>query len=121
MASHHPTSRRHPASCKPARVRDFAQRQGDVAIQIWCMQTLHRPPVAMTRSTRSSPAQPAGLVFTILRNMFAQTIASGGAEVEDARGQLAKTLEDPAVAGAHREFEEFRAALDKLPQDQRRR
>ncbi|MGH6677393.1 MAG: sigma factor-like helix-turn-helix DNA-binding protein, partial [Bradyrhizobium sp.] len=40
-------------------------------------------------------------------------------EVEDAEGNYAKTLKTQPAQGAHLEFEEFRAALDKLPQDQR--
>jgi RNA polymerase sigma-70 factor (ECF subfamily) len=39
--------------------------------------------------------------------------------VEDADGSYAKTLKTQPAQGAHLEFEEFRAALDKLPQDQR--
>ena len=37
----------------------------------------------------------------------------------DAEGNYAKTLKTQPSQGAHLEFEEFRAALDKLPQDQR--
>ncbi len=48
---------------------------------------------------------PAWL-FTILRNLFAE-------------GSYAKTLKAQPAQNAHLEFEEFRAALDKLPQDQR--
>ena len=40
-------------------------------------------------------------------------------EVEDADGSYAKTLKTQPAQSAHLEFEEFRAALDKLPQDQR--
>src|SRR6266853_1676201 len=40
-------------------------------------------------------------------------------EVEDAAGSYAKTLKTQPAQSAHLEFEEFRAALDKLPQDQR--
>jgi len=39
--------------------------------------------------------------------------------VEDADGSYAKTLKTQPAQSAHLEFEEFRAALDKLPQDQR--
>jgi RNA polymerase sigma factor (sigma-70 family) len=39
--------------------------------------------------------------------------------VEDAEGNYAKTLKSQPGQNAHLEFEEFRAALDKLPQDQR--
>ena len=40
-------------------------------------------------------------------------------EVEDAEGNYAKTLKTQPAQNAHLEFEEFRVALDKLPQDQR--
>src|ERR1700759_4739314 len=40
-------------------------------------------------------------------------------EVEDADGGYAKTLKTQPSQNAHLEFEEFRAALEKLPQDQR--
>src|SRR6202034_857975 len=40
-------------------------------------------------------------------------------EVEDADGSYAKTLKTQPAQSAHLEFEEFRMALDKLPQDQR--
>ena len=39
--------------------------------------------------------------------------------MEDADGSYAKTLKTQPAQSAHLEFEEFRAALDKLPQDQR--
>ncbi len=48
---------------------------------------------------------PAWL-FTILRNLFRSD-------------SYAKTLKTQPAQNAHLEFEEFRAALDKLPQDQR--
>ena len=41
------------------------------------------------------------------------------AEVDDAEGNYAKTLKTQPSQSAHLEFEEFRTALDKLPQDQR--
>jgi RNA polymerase sigma-70 factor, ECF subfamily len=47
---------------------------------------------------------PAWL-FTILRNLF--------------RSDYPKTLKTQPAQSAHLEFEEFRAALEKLPQDQR--
>jgi RNA polymerase sigma-70 factor (ECF subfamily) len=39
--------------------------------------------------------------------------------VEDAEGNYAKTLKTQPSQNAHLEFEEFRGALEKLPQDQR--
>jgi RNA polymerase sigma-70 factor (ECF subfamily) len=61
---------------------------------------------------------PAWL-FTILRNLFRSDYRKRRREVEDAEGGYAKTLKAQPAQNAHLEFEEFRAALDKLPQDQR--
>jgi len=61
---------------------------------------------------------PAWL-FTILRNLFRSDYRKRRREVEDAEGNYAKTLKTQPAQGAHLEFEEFRAALEKLPQDQR--
>ena len=61
---------------------------------------------------------PAWL-FTILRNLFRSDYRKRRREVEDADGSYAKTLKRSRAQNAHLEFEEFRAALDKLPQDQR--
>ena len=58
-------------------------------------------------------------LFTILRNLFRSDYRKRRREVEDAEGNYAKTLKTQPSQGAHLEFEEFRAALDKLPQDQR--
>jgi len=61
---------------------------------------------------------PAWL-FTILRNLFRSDYRKRRREVEDADGNYAKTLKTQPSQSAHLEFEEFRTALDKLPQDQR--
>jgi len=61
---------------------------------------------------------PAWL-FTILRNLFRSDYRKRRREVEDADGNYAKTLKTQPAQRAHLEFEEFRVALDKLPQDQR--
>src|SRR5450631_4717057 len=61
---------------------------------------------------------PAWL-FTILRNLFRSDYRKRRREVEDAEGNYAKTLKTQPAQTAHLEFEEFRVALDKLPQDQR--
>ena len=58
-------------------------------------------------------------LFTILRNLFRSDYRKRRREVEDAEGNYAKTLKTQPAQNAHLEFEEFRAALDKLPQDQR--
>src|SRR6188508_1326341 len=61
---------------------------------------------------------PAWL-FTILRNLFRSDYRKRRREVEDADGNYAKTLKTQPAQSAHLEFEEFRVALDTLPQDQR--
>ncbi len=58
-------------------------------------------------------------LFTILRNLFRSEYRKRRREVEDADGNYAKTLKTQPSQSAHLEFEEFRTALDKLPQDQR--
>src|SRR5437762_3135870 len=63
----------------------------------------------------------AAWLFTILRNLFRSDYRKRRREVEDADGSYAKTLKTQPAQTAHLEFEEFRAALDKLPQDQRDR
>ncbi|QUS41431.1 sigma-70 family RNA polymerase sigma factor [Tardiphaga alba] len=61
---------------------------------------------------------PAWL-FTILRNLFRSDYRKRRREVEDADGSYANTLKTQPAQNAHLEFEEFRTALEKLPQDQR--
>src|ERR1700756_113246 len=61
---------------------------------------------------------PAWL-FTILRNLFRSEYRKRRREVEDAEGSHAKTLKTQPAQNAHLEFEEFRVALEKLPQDKR--
>src|SRR4051794_17789221 len=61
----------------------------------------------------------AAWLFTILRNLFRSDYRKRRREVEDADGSYAKTHKTQPAQSAHLEFEEFRAALDKLPQDQR--
>src|ERR1700680_1228171 len=69
-------------------------------------------------SVQPGSTLPAWL-FTILRNLFRSDYRKRRREVEDADGSYAKTLKTQPAQNAHLEFEEFRAALDKLPQDQR--
>ena len=61
---------------------------------------------------------PAWL-FTILRNLFRSEYRKRRREVEDADGRYAETLKSHPEQTGRVEFEEFRAALEKLPQDQR--
>lgn len=74
--------------------------------------------IANIDSFQPGSNMPAWL-FTILRNLFRSDYRKRRREVEDSEGNYAKTLKTQPSQGAHLEFEEFRAALDKLPQDQR--
>ena len=74
--------------------------------------------LANIHSFQPGTNMPAWL-FTILRNLFRSDYRKRRREVEDAEGNYAKTLKTQPSQNAHLEFEEFRVALDKLPQDQR--
>src|SRR6201985_1847993 len=61
---------------------------------------------------------PAWL-FTILRNLFRSEYRKRRREVEDADGRYAESLRSHPEQTGRVEFGEFRAALAKLPSDQR--
>jgi len=58
-------------------------------------------------------------LFTILRNLFRSEYRKRRREVEDADGSYAESLKSHPEQHGRVEFEEFRTALAKLPQDQR--
>ncbi len=58
-------------------------------------------------------------LFTILRNHFRSEYRKRRREVEDGDGSYAETLKSHPEQYGRVEFEEFRTALAKLPQDQR--
>jgi RNA polymerase sigma-70 factor (ECF subfamily) len=58
-------------------------------------------------------------LFTILRNLFRSEYRKRRREVEDSDGSYADTLKSQPEQTGHVEFEEFRKALELLPQDQR--
>jgi RNA polymerase sigma-70 factor, ECF subfamily len=58
-------------------------------------------------------------LFTILRNLFRSEYRKRRREVEDADGGYAATLRTAPDQQAHLDFEDLRAALAKLPPDQR--
>src|SRR6476620_5555022 len=58
-------------------------------------------------------------LFTILHNLFRSEYRKRRREVEDAEGRYAETLKSHPEQTGRVEFEEFRAALAKLPADQR--
>lgn len=58
-------------------------------------------------------------LFTILRNLFRSEYRKRRREVEDVDGSYADSLKSQPEQNGRVEFEEFRTALAKLPQDQR--
>jgi RNA polymerase sigma-70 factor (ECF subfamily) len=58
-------------------------------------------------------------LFTILRNLFRSEYRKRRREVEDPDGSYAETLKSQPEQTSRVEFEEFRVALNKLPDDQR--
>ena len=58
-------------------------------------------------------------LFTILRNLFRSEYRKRRREVPDGEGTYAETLKTQPEQASRVEFEEFRAALGKLPPDQR--
>src|ERR671929_304656 len=58
-------------------------------------------------------------LFTILRNLFRSEYRKRRREVEDTDGSYAETLKSHPEQNSRLEFQEFRAALSKLPPDQR--
>ena len=57
-------------------------------------------------------------LFTILRNLFRSEYRKRRREVEDTDGSYAESLKSHPEQHGRVEFEEFRAALARLPQDQ---
>ena len=58
-------------------------------------------------------------LFTILRNLFRSEYRKRRREVEDTDGSYAESLKSHPEQHSRLEFQEFRAALAKLPPDQR--
>src|SRR6184192_4948603 len=58
-------------------------------------------------------------LFTILRNLFRSEYRKRRREVEDTDGTYAESLKSHPEQHSRVEFDEFRAALAKLPPDQR--
>ena len=58
-------------------------------------------------------------LFTILRNTFYSAYRKGKREVQDVDGQYSSTLAVHPAQMGHLDFEDFRMALDELPEDQR--
>ncbi|GLK85211.1 sigma-70 family RNA polymerase sigma factor [Ancylobacter defluvii] len=58
-------------------------------------------------------------LFTILRNLFRSEYRKRRREVPDPDGAFAATLTTSPDQNSHLDFEDFRAALERLPPDQR--
>lgn len=58
-------------------------------------------------------------LFTILRNLFHSEYRKRRREIEDPDGVFAGRLKVQPAQGSHLDFEDFRAALFELPEDQR--
>lgn len=58
-------------------------------------------------------------LFTILRNVYFSELRKRRREVEDSDGAFARRLSVHGEQAGHMDFEDFRAALSKLPPDQR--
>jgi RNA polymerase sigma-70 factor (ECF subfamily) len=58
-------------------------------------------------------------LFTILRNLFRSEYRKRRREVEDPEGNYAESLKSQPEQPGRVEFQEFRVALAKLPEDQR--
>lgn len=58
-------------------------------------------------------------LFTILRNAYYSDLRKRRREVEDADGAMAARLATHPGQTGHMDFQDFRAALDRLPADQR--
>ena len=69
-------------------------------------------------SFQSGTNMPAWL-FTILRNLFRSEYRKRRREVEDATGMYAESMKSQPEQASRLEFEELRAALAQLPDDQR--
>jgi len=80
-------------------------------------ETLMRA-IAHVDSFQPDTNMPAWL-FTILRNLFRSEYRKRRREVEDTDGRYADSLKLHPEQLGHIEFGEFRAALAKLPHDQR--
>ena len=82
------------------------------------VQETHLRALAHIDSFQPGTNMPAWL-FTILRNLFRSEYRKRRREVEDADGRHAETLKSHPEQTGRVELEEFRAALSKLPSDQR--
>lgn len=58
-------------------------------------------------------------LFTILRNVYYSELRKRRREVEDADGDYAARLSTHGAQNGHMDMEDFRAALNRLPDDQR--
>ena len=87
-----------------------------IAQKIWCRTRFCRRSFT---SIHFSRAPTWHWLVTILRNRFRDQYRRRQREVEDGDGHYAKTLNSQPEQSVHIDFAEFRAALAKLPPEQR--
>lgn len=87
------------------RADDLVQ---DTLMKAWAKQDLFKPGTNLR-----------AWLFTILRNEFYSQMRKRGREVQDSDGIFAANLATHPEQYGQLDFEDFRQALDKLPDDQR--
>jgi|SRR5690606_14844737 RNA polymerase sigma-70 factor (ECF subfamily) len=92
--------------CRNAdRADDLVQ---ETLVKAWDKQDSFRPGTNLT-----------AWLFTILRNEFYSQMRKRGREVQDSDGLMTARLAVPPAQHGQLDLEDFRTALDQLPQDQR--
>jgi RNA polymerase sigma-70 factor (ECF subfamily) len=92
-------------SGKPDRADDLVQ---ETLMKAWANMTSYHPGTNLR-----------AWLFAILRNIFYSQYRHRKREVEDAEGHLAARLSTPPEQLGHMDFEDLRAAMQRLPPDQR--
>ena len=82
-----------------------------------CRRPCSRPGTISTRSSEGTNLK--AWLFTILRNTYFSERRKRRREVEDADGSYAATLATHPEQHGHMDMQDFRAALARLPDDQR--
>lgn len=92
--------------CRNAdRADDLVQ---ETLVKAWDKQSSFQPGTNLT-----------AWLFTILRNEFYSQMRKRGREVQDSDGLMTARLAVPPAQHGMLDLDDFRTALDKLPQDQR--
>src|SRR5690606_17270559 len=80
----------------------------ETLVKAWDKQTSFRPGTNLT-----------AWLFTILRNEFYSQMRKRGREVQDSDGLLTERMAVPPAQHGQLDLEDFRVALEQLPQEQR--